>query len=258
MKFNIREWLFNVWYWYVSNIDKNAEIIFMNYGYSSPDQKVDLDPKDEPNRYSIQLYHQLAAAVDLKDKSILEIGSGRGGGLSFIAKNFPLKSALGVDLNHRAANFCNKFYKIDGLSFKQGDAQNLDIADKSFDVVLNVESSHRYPDMPAFLGQVKRILKLGGYFLYTDFRYDYEMEGLKKELANTNLTLIKEEIMTAKVLEALNKDDERKRKLVKKLAPRFLWNIALNFAGTKGSETYNQFESRKYEYYTYIFQKNME
>jgi len=256
MNFNFREVLFNIWYWYVSNVDKNAEIIFMNYGYSSPDQKVDLDPKDEPNRYSIQLYHQLASAVDLKDKSLLEIGSGRGGGLSYIAKNFPLKSATGVDLNHRAANFCNKYYKINGLNFRQGDAQNLDISDRSYDIVLNVESSHRYPDMKAFLYQVKRILKPGGYFLFTDFRYDYEMEELKQELENLNLSLVKEEIITPKVLKALDNDDERKRNLVKKLAPRFLWNIALNFAGTKGSETYNHFESNKYEYFTYIFQNN--
>ncbi len=258
MKFNLRDWLFRIWYWYVSNIDKNAEIIFMNYGYSSPDQKVDLDPKDEPNRYSIQLYHQLAAAVDLKDKTLLEIGSGRGGGLSFIAKNFPIHSAMGIDLNQRAANFCNKYYKINGLNFKQGDAQNLNIDDNSFDNILNVESSHRYPNMTAFLGEVSRILKPGGYFLFSDFRYDHEMADLKLDLEKTNLIQIKEEIITPKVVKALEIDDERKRKLVKRLAPRFLWKIALNFAGTKGSETFNFFESRKYEYFTYILQKKQD
>jgi SAM-dependent methyltransferase len=257
MKFNFREWLFRVWYWYVSNIDKNAEIIFMNYGYSSPDQKIDLDPKDEPNRFSIQLYHQLAAMVDLKEKSLLEIGCGRGGGLSYIAKHFPLNKSVGIDLNQRAVDFSNNYYKINNLSFQQGDAQNLDLEDKSFDVILNVESSHRYPDMIAFLGQVKRILKPGGYFLFTDFRYDYEMSDFKKLLENTGLNVINEEIITPKVLKALDLDDDRKRKLVKKLAPGFLHKIALNFAGAKGSETYRNFESRKYEYFSYIFQKSM-
>jgi ubiquinone/menaquinone biosynthesis C-methylase UbiE len=257
MRFNIREVLFRIWYWYISNIDKNAEIIFMNYGYSCPNQKVDLDPKDEPNRYSIQLYHQLASAIDLKDKTLLEIGSGRGGGLSYIAKNFPLNSAMGIDLNERAAKFCNKYYKIKGLSFGQGDAQNLKIADSSYDAIINVESSHRYPNMNAFLREVNRILKPGGYFLFTDFRYDHEMVELKQHLASTNLSMVKEEMITPKVVKALDIDDERKRKLVKRLAPRFLWNLALNFAGTKGSETYNHFESRKYEYFTYIYQKKL-
>lgn len=256
MKTSLREWLFRIWYWYVSNIDKNAEVLFMNYGYSSPDQDLQLDDKDEPNRYSIQLYHHLAAVIDLNGKSLLEIGSGRGGGLSFLANNFPLAKALGVDLNQRAANFCNKHYKIDGLSFMQGDAQNLDIEDNSFDAVLNVESSHRYPDMDAFLAQVKRILKPGGHFLFTDFRYDYEMDELKKQLENTGFTLVKEELITPKVVKALELDDERRRKLIKKLAPRILHKIALNFAGTVGSETYNYFADRKYEYFSYVFQKN--
>ncbi|MDF1546552.1 MAG: class I SAM-dependent methyltransferase [Bacteroidales bacterium] len=255
MKINFREWLFRIWYWYVSNIDKNAEVLFMNYGYSSADQNIDLDEKDEPNRYSIQLYHHLAAAVDIQNKSLLEIGSGRGGGLSFVARNFPVKEALGVDLNERAAKFCNKYYKISGLKFMQGDAQNLDIEDNSFDTILNVESSHRYPDMKAFLSEVKRILKPGGHFLFTDFRYDYEMEELNNYLNETGFIKIREELITPKVVKALDLDDERRRKLVKKLAPGFLQKIALNFAGAKGSETYNYFAERKYEYFSYVFQK---
>jgi len=256
MKFNLREWLFRIWYWYVSNIDKNAEVLFMNYGYSCPQQNVDLHPNDEANRYSIQLYHHLAANVDLHNKSILEIGSGRGGGLSFVANNFPLKSALGVDLNKRAAQFCNNHYDVEGLSFVQGDAQNLDIPNESFDAILNVESSHRYPDFKAFLSEVKRILKPGGHFLYTDFRYDHEMDELKKDLEQTGLTKVNEEIITHKVVKALELDDERRRKLVKKLAPGFLHNLALNFAGAIGSETYNQFATRKYEYFSYVFRKD--
>lgn len=255
MKTSFRELLFRIWYWYVSTIDKNAEILFMNYGYSSPDQKLDLSAEDEPNRYSAQLYHHLAAAVDLEGKSLLEVGSGRGGGLSFIARHFPLKSTMGVDLNARAAKFCNKHYKLDNMKFMQGDAQKLDISNESYDVVLNVESSHRYPDMAAFLSEVKRILKPGGYFLFTDFRYDYEMEELNNDLDKAGLKKIKEELITEKVVKALDLDDGRRRKLVRMLAPKFLHKIALNFAGAKGTETYNYFAEKKYEYFSYIFQK---
>jgi len=256
MKTRFRELLFRIWYWYVSNIDKNAEILFMNYGYSSQDQNVDLSENDEPNRYSIQLYHHLAAAIDLNGKSLLEVGSGRGGGLSFIASNFPVGKTLGVDLNQRAANFCNKHYKIDGLSFMQGDAQNLDVPNNSFDAIINVESSHRYPDMISFLSQVDRILKPGGHFLFTDFRYDYEMDELNGQLDKMGFTKLKEELITPKVVKALDLDDARRRKLVKKLAPKFLHKLALNFAGTTGSETYNYFAERKYEYFSYVFRKN--
>ena len=50
-------------------------------------------------------------------------------------------------------------------------------------------------------------------------------------------------------------DYERRRNLVKKLVPRILHKIALNFAGAIGSETYKQFVSYKYVDFSYVLQK---
>lgn len=228
----------------------------MNYGYSSPDLLVELKPEDEPNRYSIQLYHLLATSVDLKDKTLLEIGCGRGGGLSYIAKYLPIKSATGVDLNKRASKFSSNFYKIKDLNFMQGDAQKLNIENESYDAILNVESSHRYPNFNSFLSEVNRILKPGGHFLFTDFRYDYEMEELDKQIKSSGLNVVHNQKITPQVVKALDLDNNRRHKLVQKLAPKFLHKIALNFSGAIGSETYNNFASGKYEYFTYILEKN--
>ncbi len=255
MKFNFRESLFRIWYWYVNKLDKNAEILFMNYGYSDKDQEVPFDEQNEPNRYSIQLYHHLASATDIKNKDIIEIGCGRGGGISYITKNFSPASAKGIDLDKQAISFCNRYYSLDGLSFSQGDAQNLSLENNTCDVVINVESSHRYPDMSAFLGEVSRILRPKGYFLFTDFRYDYEIEDLRKELELSGMSVLNERFINEEVVAALELDDERKRKLVKRLTPKVLHKIALNFAGAIGSETYNQFASRKYVYFSYVLKK---
>ncbi|HRW63532.1 MAG TPA: class I SAM-dependent methyltransferase [Bacteroidales bacterium] len=255
MKFNIRESLFRIWYWYVNKVDKNAEVLFMNYGYYNDNENVTLSEDYESNRYSIQLYHHLANETEINNKDIIEIGCGRGGGLSYITKHFAPSSALGIDLDKRAVSFCTNYYDLPELSFKQGDAQKLDLHDASCDIIFNVESSHRYPDMGAFLKEVYRILRHDGYFLYTDFRYDYEMEDLKKELEKSGLTVIKEQLITNQVVAALELDDARRRNLIKKLAPKFLHKIALNFAGTVGSETYNQFETKKYIYYSYVLKK---
>jgi len=255
MKFNFRETLFRIWYWYVSKVDKNAEVLFMNYGFSENDSEVKLDGKNETNRYSIQLYHHLAIETEIKDKDIVEIGCGRGGGLSYISNRFSPSSVKGIDLNQRAVDFGNQYYNDNKMSFQQGDAQNLSLENNTCDVVFNIESSHRYPDMMAFLGEVSRILRPEGHFLYTDFRYDYEMEDLKKELESSGLTILKERMITKEVVTALNKDNERRRNLIKKLAPKFLHKIALNFAGTVGSETYDQFDSGKYVYYSYVLKK---
>ena len=253
--FNIRDSLFRIWYWYVNKVDKQAEILFMNYGYSDEEQEILLDEKNEPDRYAIQLYHHLASATEIKNKDIVEIGCGRGGGLFYITKNFAPASAKGVDLDKQAVSFCNRYYSLDGLSFLQGDAQHLCLENNSFDVVFNVESSHRYPDMKAFLGEVFRILRPGGYFLFTDFRYDHEIEGMKKELEWSGMTMVKERFINQEIVAALELDDERKRTLVTKLAPKFLHEIALNFSGTTGSETYNRFASQKYIYFSYVLKK---
>ena len=164
----------------MNKLDKDADILFMNFGFSDKDQEIQIDEQNKPERYSVQLYHHLVSTAEIKNKDIVEIGCGRGGGLSYITRNFSPASAIGVDLDKEAVSFCNRHYKWDGLSFLHGDAQNLSLKNNSCDVVINVESSHRYRDMKAFLGEVSRILRPEGYFLFTDFRYDYEMEDLKK------------------------------------------------------------------------------
>jgi len=256
LKENYRNWLFRIWYGYVNKIDRDEEILLMNFGYNDTKQTIRLDTRDEPDRYSIQLYHYLVSSVNLKNKDIAEIGCGRGGGLDYIMRQFSPNSAKGIDLDKHAIAFCNRHYSLHGLSFFQGDAQKISLDNNTCDVVINVESSHRYSDMNLFLGEVHRILRPAGYFLFTDFRFDFEIPSLQKELQSSALSFVKEEFINQQVINALELDDSRRRKLVKKLTPRILHKTALNFAGTIGSETYNRFVSREYVYFNYILQKN--
>jgi len=248
--------MFRAWYWYISKKDADNEILFMNYGYEDSSQKIILDKIDESNRYSIQLYHRLVSAVDLKNKNIVEIGCGRGGGLAYIAKTFSPSGALGIELENRAVNFANKFYNIDGLSFKQGNALNMPIESNAYDVVLNVESSHRYLDMDQFLSEVSRVLKNDGYFLFTDFRSPERMPALRESLNSLGLKLIEEQEINSQVVAALCHDNARRKNLVEKIAPGFLHKTALKFAGVVDSETYNKILSGELVYFLYIFQKN--
>ena len=250
-----RDLLFRGWYWYVNKADKNAEVLFMNYGYHDENEHIELDPDDEPNRYSVQLYHRLAKTIDLTDKDILEVGCGRGGGLAYINKTFKPKSALGIDLDARAAKFGNLFYKSSRLRFEQGNAQELNIEDKSKDVVFNVESSHRYPQMEKFLEEVYRVLRPGGYFLITDFRYPNEMEEYHSLIKKFQFTLFDEQIINPNVVAALECDTPRREDLVKRLSPKFLHKTALNFAGTVGSPTFDQIKNGDYTYFVYCYQK---
>jgi ubiquinone/menaquinone biosynthesis C-methylase UbiE len=255
MKEKLKNIFYRIWYWYLSTIDKNAEVIFMNYGYSKDNHKIKLDENDEKNRYSAQLYNLVATGVDVRGKDILEIGCGRGGGLSYINRYLSPHSVTGVDLNKKAIEFCKTYYTTKGIKFFQANAQNLSFQDKVFDVVINIESSHRYSQMEIFLDEVFRVLKPGGYFLFADFRNKSEIKKLNEQFENSNLKPVKKEIITANVLEALKLSTNEREKLIHKIIPKLLHNIGKKFAATEGSTTYNKFLIREFEYFFYIFRK---
>jgi len=253
----IFKWIMlRIWYWYISNTDKNAEILFMNYGYHDINQQIAIDEHDEKNRFSIQLYHHLASEVEIKNKKIVEIGCGRGGGLSYIAKKFLPQSAIGIDVCGKAISFCNHYYSGEKkLIFIKSNAQKLPLENNSCDIVINVESSHRYNNMKAFLHETYRILRPGGYFLFTDFRHSNKVKEIKKLLKMCKFTILKERYINNEVVGALDLDDQRKRNLIKKLAPKFLQKIAFNFAALNGSDTYNKFISNQFVYFSYVLKK---
>jgi len=252
---NIISLVFKALYWYISTVDKKKEVLFMNYGYHDSSEKIELLDIDEINRYSIQLYHRLAKMVDIKNKDIVEIGSGRGGGIAYITKRFEPASALGIDLDAKAAKFGNAHYKIDGLTFKQGNALHLDLADDSIDIIFNVESSHRYPNMQLFLNEVYRALKPGGHFLFTDFRYKKEMDALIQLLAQYKFVKFDEQFINKEVVKALELDTIRREALVEKYAPFFLHKTFHDFAGNCGSPTFNSLISGEMIYFVFCFQK---
>ena len=59
----------------------NSEFSFMNYGFKDDDE-IELSENDEPDRLFIQLYHMNIRGIEIKGREVLEVGSGRGGGLT--------------------------------------------------------------------------------------------------------------------------------------------------------------------------------
>jgi ubiquinone/menaquinone biosynthesis C-methylase UbiE len=247
--------IFRFLYWYISKIDKKAEVIFMNYGFSRNHYQIKLMEEDLKDRYSAQLYDYIARGTDIAGKDILEVGSGRGGGLSYITRYLSPKSATGLDLCEIAVAFSNKFHAHNNLKFVQGNSQNMPFADGSFEVVLNIESSHVYPDMELFLKEVYRVLKPGGYFLFTDFRHKKDLGKLSQQLEATDLKLLKYELITDDVLEALKLSSKEREAMIYRLVPKMLHHWIKDFAATAGSKTFNNFATKEMEYFYYTLQK---
>lgn len=241
-------------YHVVSFLDPESDLKVLNYGFYDG-KRIPLDSEDVPNLLRLSLYHHVAGAVDLLDKDILEVGSGRGGGLSYVARHLNPRAAHGIDLSGKAVKFCQAYYDVPGLSFSQGDAENLDVEDDSYDVLLNIESSHNYPDMRKFVGEAHRIVRPEGYFLLADMRPADKVDGLRDILEESGFKVILEEDITQNVLSALDRDNLLKNAYITNRIPRLLRRPFSVFAGVGGTHFYNQLYGGNWRYINFILQK---
>ncbi|MBK7372013.1 MAG: class I SAM-dependent methyltransferase [Saprospiraceae bacterium] len=246
---------FRVAYWYINSVDKLGEVTFLNYGYFDKDQYLELKAQDEKNRYSIQLYHLVATAVDVQGKDILEVACGRGGGLNYILHYLYPKSATGVDLNEKAILFCKNQYQDKRISFLKSNAEHLNLMDESFDVVINIESCHAYPHLNRFLSEVHRVLRPGGYLLLADFRPRSGLKDLRIKLVNSGLKIIREEMITNQVYQALKLIHPQRSFLIKRLVPWIFRAMSNQFAALEGTSIFKRFSKHKMEYVHYVLQK---
>ena len=229
---------------------------FMNYGYAF-DNDADnpaLSVEDEAERFCAQLYHVVASQVDLKGKRLLDVGSGRGGGASHVHRYLNPVETVGMDLASSAVAQCERVFSgIEGLSYLQGDSMDMPFEGESFDAVMNVESSHCYPDLGRFLSEVRRVLKPGGSFLYTDFtpsgsdgpaELAKSLAALKKAgfegVTSTNIT--------TNVVRGLELDEERRTSEIRKNFPFGTRRFARLWAGTTDSWIYEDFKNGSREY----------
>jgi len=140
--------------------------MFLNLGYAeaaTPSHSVVELPEWCLNKNSVRLVLEVIGWCDLAGRRVLDVGCGRGGGISVIKQYFAARSAVGLDLAPAAIKFCRATHRHPDVTFEVGDAERLPFPDDSFDVVINIESSSTYPDIRAFYQQVFRVLAPGGY-----------------------------------------------------------------------------------------------
>ncbi|MUM21156.1 class I SAM-dependent methyltransferase [Mycobacterium sp. CBMA271] len=210
---------------------ETEDVVFLNYGYEEdPAMGVPLSASDEPDRYSIQLYHSTATQTELDGRRVLEVGCGHGGGASYLVRTLHPTSYTGLDLNPDGIEFCRRRHQQSGLEFTQGDAENLPFADESFDAVINIESSHLYPQFPVFLTEVARVLRPGGHFLYADARSAPDVAGWNVALGNAPLRMVSERGINVEVRRGMEKNLERWRYVIDRATPALLRGLIRRLA----------------------------
>ncbi len=109
---------------------------------------------------------------------VLEIGCGLGtDGVQFVKAG---ADYTGVDLTDAAIELARKRFELSGLrgELRVSDAENLDFADESFDLVYSHGVLHHTPDIAHAVSEIHRVLKPGGraiVMLYHRDSYNYRV-----------------------------------------------------------------------------------
>ncbi|HEC42594.1 MAG TPA: SAM-dependent methyltransferase [Bacteroides sp.] len=253
----IRRPLWQWWHKVIIRYDLELNWKFLNYGYQSlnGDPHLSLLETDETDRYSIQLYDHVVNRAELLDKDVLEVGSGRGGGASYISRYYDPKSYTALDISASIIDFCKDYYDVEGLSFKKGVAEDLPFEAESFDTIVNVESARVYKSLKTFFSEAYRVLRKDGKFLIADMIRPKDLNEFKQQLKDCGFRTLHETEITANVVESLNRDCERRQKLIRKRSPGFLVNSFNTFAGIKGTERYKAFTDGTFEYWSFVLEK---
>jgi SAM-dependent methyltransferase len=218
---------------------------FLNYGYVPTDhhnESVFTVPAGTFNVNSVRLVFEVIGSLDLNDRTIVEIGCGRGGNTALIAEKFQAQ-VIGIDMSSEAIAFCRKTHRSPSLDFMVGDALDIALPDGSCDAVLNVESSHSYGNLPKFLSEVRRICRSGAWFLHTDLLSPEDWGLVRMRLKGLGFVTESDRDITANVLASRDQASSRYEQVFGDGNAR-----VANFLGLPGSLIYEQLRAGLMEY----------
>ena len=236
--------------------DRAADVVpqftVLNYGFSSePENSV--IAANEPEFYCLRLYEHTIRETPLEGRDVLEVSCGRGGGANFVSRTFKPHRYVGVDLSQENVKLARERAARDGLTFAIGNAERLDLADDTFDVVINIEASHLYDNRGRFFAEVARVLKPGGYFCYTDGCW--ADDDCTDDLLAAGFHLLERLEITSNVLHALRKDNVRRTALFDAMNNRDLREEYKHWGGVVGYRAYNRFEAGQTRYFSHRLRK---
>jgi SAM-dependent methyltransferase len=221
---------------------------FLNYGFvsdGSPEfATVDL-PDHFINKNSVKLVLELIGDCPVDGRSVLDVGCGRGGTIYALKTFFEPDTLTGLDLSSTAVEFDRIAHGDERTSFHEGDAENLPFVAESFDIVTNIESSHSYPNINRFYSEVHRVLRPGGYFLYTDALGTQQFAASRAYLDHLGFELECDRNITRNVLLSC---DEVSESRVQAFDSRNDQELMQNFLATPGSQVYEDLRSGRWEY----------
>ncbi len=120
-------------------------------------------------KQAIKRAEKLMHFVNVKEKQdFLEVGCGNGAVSKYVAEKY-LLNVTGVDVDPEQIKLAQEnIGDIPNIHFLEVDATNLPFQDNDFDIVLSFGVMHHISNWLDALGEIRRVLKPEGYFIYAD------------------------------------------------------------------------------------------
>lgn len=205
----------------------------------------------EQHRYTKESHILTAAEFAGADGlKVLEIGCGLGTDGAQFAKAGA--DYTGIDLTEASIELARKRFELFGLKgeFRVADAEHLDFADDSFDLVYSHGVLHHTPDIDAAIREVHRVLKPGGQarvMLYHRHSYNYRV-GIRV-LRRAGAGLLKSEAgiktvhwLTGEPIDSLR---EHAKLANGNLSPEEFLSQSTDGAGNPLARVYSRIEARE-------------
>lgn len=248
-------------YNYFYSIEKISQLRTNNWGFMPIDEEIANYAPDLQS--GLQLYKELVknhkGYVIPENSSIAEIGCGKGAGAEFLVTKFKPKEYVGLDYSSVAIQYCvGNYHHLLATQFICGDAHAMPMASQSFDIVVNVESSHIYKEPAKFFEEVYRILKPGGKFLLTDFRVvkNFPIDVLEETVLRCGFSIVEKRNITPHIYDSCKMASQKRKELVNHAIPWLLKRFFYHYAVIEGTKKFKKLGNGQIVYFLYQLQRN--
>lgn len=148
---------------------------YINFGYWEENSITTTAPigKKTRTQASCNLYKKAAEYLNIKKNDvILDIGCGFGEGCKLMFQLHQPQKVIGIDLSEKHINTNKAAYAQEErfpFYFKQCDAENISLPDKSVSKIITVEAIQHFYNYVNFLNEAFRVLNLNGEIVIASF-----------------------------------------------------------------------------------------
>jgi O-methyltransferase len=194
----------------------HPDFIWMNYGLDADDFSWLENELDRAWKYQMNMARFTVRGLDLAGRSVLDVGSGRGGNCWYLLRYHKPRRIVGLDQSSTQISWCNHRFRHEAILFTAGDAQRLPFANDSFDAITNIESASHYPDTRHFYKEAHRALVPGGHFCISCNFADTGKE--ERSMQRVGFRVIDRQDITERVVDALEKNSQNLSELLSQMA----------------------------------------